>query len=337
MSSRLLHFIHAISPSITLPPSLIPYAAQLTFDLVLAKSTKILWAMVEHNSTTMEKRSLSNDAVDADGNDAKRARVEGGIRRIIGSGNGGGEDGHVTTLVEAKQQSHSSSSALVSVPRTSELKAPTMCLLGHGDAVHSVKFSHCGNHLASGSFDKQILLWNVFGDCDNYAAITGHKNAVQEVQWAADNMYILSASADQTLGWWDVETGSRVRKLSEHENIVNSCSVALNAEHTLGSASDDKTAKLWDPRQKACTYSFDHDYQVLTVALTRDGQLAYTAGVDHKIRAWDVRKPLDPVLTLPGHADIVTGCALSPDDAFLVSTGMDTKTYLWDVRPFVGE
>ena len=292
----------------------------------------------------MDKRSLSTDGEPEAANGAKRARMEGGIPRIIGPKSGGGGASSVTTLVssdttktQTKSNGSSTSKALVSVPRISELKAPTMALMGHGDSVNSVKFSHCGNHLATGSFDKQIFLWNVFGDCDNYGVISGHKNAVQEVQWSPDNLHILSASADKTLGWWDVESGSRVRKLVDHENIVNSCTVALQAENTLGSASDDRTAKLWDPRQKACTYSFDHEYQVLSVALARNGDLLYSAGVDQKIRAWDVRKPLEPVLVLPGHSDIVTCCALSPDDAFLVSTGMDAKTYLWDVRPFVGK
>ena len=51
------------------------------------------------------------------------------------------------------------------VPRTSSLEAPTMLLTGPGDAVLSLKFSPDGQHLASGSRDHLVFLWNVRGDC----------------------------------------------------------------------------------------------------------------------------------------------------------------------------
>ena len=34
---------------------------------------------------------------------------------------------------------------------------------------------------ASGSFDKGIFLWNVYGECENYGVMRGHVNAVLEV------------------------------------------------------------------------------------------------------------------------------------------------------------
>lgn len=40
--------------------------------------------------------------------------------------------------------------------RTSGLAAPTMLLSGHSAAVYSLKFSPCGQHVASASFDKSI-------------------------------------------------------------------------------------------------------------------------------------------------------------------------------------
>lgn len=40
--------------------------------------------------------------------------------------------------------------------RTSGLSAPTLLLSGHGASVLSLKFSPCGQHAASSSFDKSI-------------------------------------------------------------------------------------------------------------------------------------------------------------------------------------
>lgn len=81
--------------------------------------------------------------------------------------------------------------------------------------MYSVKFSPDGQLLASASFDKQIcmcriisslksikrsslsfthrfvtVLWRVYGTCENFLVLKGHKNAVLEVAWSADGRYI---------------------------------------------------------------------------------------------------------------------------------------------------
>src|SRR5689334_10378778 len=82
------------------------------------------------------------------------------------------------------------------VRRTSSLHAPIMLLTGHQGEVFSVSFSHDGANLASGSHDKSIFLWQTYGECRNYDVLAGHKNAVLEVHWTADNDRIISCSAD---------------------------------------------------------------------------------------------------------------------------------------------
>jgi WD40 repeat protein len=47
------------------------------------------------------------------------------------------------------------------------------------------------------------VLWDVYGECRNYGVLSGHKNAVLEVQWSYDSQQIVSASADKTVGVWD--------------------------------------------------------------------------------------------------------------------------------------
>ena len=86
-----------------------------------------------------------------------------------------------------------------------------------------------------------IVLWNTYGDCDNYGIIEGHKGAVLDLQWSRDSRYVYSASADYTLGTWDTETGERLRKHVGHEDIVNSVSTFRMGAEVLASGSDDCT------------------------------------------------------------------------------------------------
>ena len=48
-----------------------------------------------------------------------------------------------------------------------------------------------------------IFLWDVYGDCDNYALLEGHKNAVLEVAWNFDGGEVISVGADKNVIIWD--------------------------------------------------------------------------------------------------------------------------------------
>uniref|UniRef100_M4BWC5 Uncharacterized protein n=1 Tax=Hyaloperonospora arabidopsidis (strain Emoy2) TaxID=559515 RepID=M4BWC5_HYAAE len=218
--------------------------------------------------------------------------------------------------------------------RTSKLLAPTMLLSGHSAAVYSLKFSPSGQHLASSSFDRSILLWNVYGECRNYNVLSGHKNAVLEVQWTYDSAQLVSASADKTLGLWDAESGRRVKKFMGHTSVINSCCPVSSGPTLIVSGSDDRTLKLWDVRSKRAVKSLETEYQVTAVCFLADNSRVVAGGLDGDINLWDLRK--DKVATvLQGHADIVTSVSLSPNGAFLLSNAMDSTVRKWDVRPFV--
>lgn len=49
-----------------------------------------------------------------------------------------------------------------------------------------MEFDPTGQHIASGSRDKRVFLWNVYGDCENYLVLEGHKSAVVDVHWSYD-------------------------------------------------------------------------------------------------------------------------------------------------------
>lgn len=88
------------------------------------------------------------------------------------------------------------------------------------------------------------------------------------------------------------------------------------------SGSDDCTVKMWDSRQKEAVSTYTSDYQVTAVCFGDAGDMVYSAGLDNEIKVWDVRKN-DVAYTLKGHMDTVSGMALSPDGAHLLTNAMD--------------
>jgi len=135
--------------------------------------------------------------------------------------------------------------------------------------------------------------------------LCGHKNAILEVAWSIDSKYltlprlvssslfsnylsrfVYSASADKTLGVWDVTTGRRKLKLAEHSSFVNSVAAQRSATDHIISASDDTTVKLWDTKTRKSVLTLPHAYPVTAVTLNDENDLrqVFTGGLDNEIR-----------------------------------------------------
>ncbi len=72
----------------------------------------------------------------------------------------------------------------------------------------------------------------------------GHKNAVLEVQWSTDGERLVSCSADKTARAWDAQTGTQIKKVTEHDNHVNSVCPIRRGPSLFATASDDATIKV---------------------------------------------------------------------------------------------
>jgi Prp8 binding protein len=217
-----------------------------------------------------------------------------------------------------------------------------MLLSGHAGPVYGLAFSPDGSTLASASGDRSIFLWSVGpGGCENEAVLGGHRNAALDVAWACAGDRLASASADASVRAWDPLTGTQVKRWGGHGGIVNAVSAAA-ALPLVVSGSDDGTARVWDLRSKRAAATLAAPASaasaaacpVLAVAMSREGDTVFSAGVANAVTAWDLRAPGEPAFSLAGHADSVTGLALNPAGTHLLSNAMDNTLRAWDVRPF---
>ncbi|CAG8903089.1 unnamed protein product [Penicillium egyptiacum] len=206
-------------------------------------------------------------------------------------------------------------------------------LLGHSGEVFAVRFDPTAQHMASGAMDRSILLWNTYGQCENYGQLTGHRGAVLDLQWSRDSRALFSASADMTLGSWDVETGERVRRHVGHEEIINCLDISKRGQELLVSGSDDGSIGIWDPRQKDALDYLQTELPITAVALSEAGNEIYSGGIDNTIHAWDIRKKAI-VYSMTGHTDTITSLQISPDSQTLLSNSHDSTVRTWDIRPF---
>lgn len=157
-----------------------------------------------------------------------------------------------------------------------------MSIQGHekGKSVLSVCFSPDGNHIASGSLDRTIRIWNAQTGEQTHI-IRGHSGNIFDLEFTPDSKYLLSASDDKTIKIWDLSTSTSVRTLKGHQDAVMSISISPDGKHIL-SASIDKTIILWNATDGKNLYCFnEHSGKVHAVKYASDG-LYFVSGADNK-------------------------------------------------------
>eukprot|EP01126_Amoeba_proteus_P021599 TRINITY_DN2197_c0_g1_i3.p1 TRINITY_DN2197_c0_g1~~TRINITY_DN2197_c0_g1_i3.p1 ORF type:complete len:205 (-),score=24.16 TRINITY_DN2197_c0_g1_i3:471-1085(-) len=190
-----------------------------------------------------------------------------------------------------------------------------MLLEGHQAEINCLKFSPDGQCLASAGFDKQIFLWEVHGDCSNYAVLKGHKNAILEVMWSTDSQNLYSASADKTAAVFDINRCKTIKRMSEHTSYVSSICPSRDNESCV-TCSDDGTAKIWDLRSKPSSLTLVHQYPLTAISYDEKAEHVFTGGIDNLIHCWDIRKPNNELYRLLGHSDTLTSIRLDPFGRF---------------------
>ena len=103
-------------------------------------------------------------------------------------------------------------------------------------------------------------------------------------------------------------------------------------------ASDDKTARLWDANGQPLATLSGHTDVVWSAVFSPDGQRILTASTDNTARLWDVSAVLNagasgqPLATLSGHTGSINNAVFSPDGTRILTASEDDTVRLWDAN-----
>ncbi|KAF9127409.1 hypothetical protein BGW39_005893, partial [Mortierella sp. 14UC] len=197
--------------------------------------------------------------------------------------------------------------------------------------VLCIEFSPDSQQIAFGD-NNAVQLWNfasgkpmLYSDCMN-----GHTNFVRSVAYSPCGKHLVSASRDQKLIIWSVETKQALFTLRDHTDDIVSVKYSPDGRQIV-SGSMDGTVRFWDAAtgEPGVVWT-SSQVPVWSLAYSPDGQKVAVGYRDSKIQLWNTSTGVSSA-TLVGHTQVVTSLAFSPNGLWLASSSGDQTVKLWDV------
>jgi len=237
-------------------------------------------------------------------------------------------------------------------------------LSGLSDEVLSVAFSPDGQHLATGSLDHSVTLWDLTDAAYPTPLgkpLAGHTNGVYSVAFSPDGRYLASGSDDGTVILWDLTVPVHPTPLSKPLVVSESPpgeagggSVVFSPDGRTGASNYDDMVTLWDlsdptrPHRigqfrpdQARDYSDTGDY---AMELSPDGRIlvtynnstfynnsTYSDDIGGTVILWDLTDPSRPSQLGPPLTRQVSGTTFTADGTILATVDYDDTVIVRDL------
>jgi len=218
-------------------------------------------------------------------------------------------------------------------------------LRGHSDSITCLKTSlEDPNQLLSGSRDKTICVWKLNIDHEQAVQgtvkrrLVGHHHIIEDLDLSSDGQYALSASWDNTLRLWHLESGCATKQFRGHSNDV--LSVAFSPDNRqIVSGSRDRTIKLWNTIgvEKWTSRAADntsHQDWVTCVRFSPSSEaepIIVSAGWDKRVKVIELSTQRLK-FNLKGHKTHINTVTVSPDGSLCASGDKAGQAMLWDLN-----
>jgi WD40 repeat protein len=223
--------------------------------------------------------------------------------------------------------------------------------MGHEANVTALAATPCGTRIVAGAANGSIRVWNrntarvehvfsLFGD-----TVGGPGSEVGDLVISPDGSRVfVSAASSGRICIWDLDSGASSAMFDSHQ--PGSVTLALSKDgqrlyvggyvqvwENLGglNAWRDSNIHIWDIRtQRTQEELHGHHLQILSMAVTADGDTLVSASADDTVRLWDLGKlNVARIDSAPAFQSRVTRIALHPsEDRFVAASS--TATALFD-------
>jgi len=156
----------------------------------------------------------------------------------------------------------------------------------------------------------------------------GHTSEINNLLITADRKLLISASADQTIKVWKLNTGELLKTFN-HNSYVNDLAISPDGQ-ILASGGANEIIKLWDLATGELLADLSgHTSSINALLFNLDGKILYSASADQTIRIWDLATRKEKQV-LQGHTSAVNALAIRPDGQVLASGSADKTIRFWE-------
>ena len=206
-------------------------------------------------------------------------------------------------------------------------------LRGHSHFVSDVVWSSKGLFALSGSWDKDLRLWDLEKG-STAQKFKGHQKDVLSVSFSADDRQVVSGSRDKTIRLWNNQGKHQLTFEDDTHTDWVSCIrfSPLEKDPTIVSGGWDKTVKVWD--LQTCTLKTDlhgHSGYLNCVAISPDGALCVSGGKDGLVHTWDLLSEGENYKFTLDNQEEVNALCYNPTRLWL-SVAAGTSIKIWDLR-----
>ena len=145
--------------------------------------------------------------------------------------------------------------------------------------------------------------------------------------FSADDRLLVTASMDNVIRVWDVESGSEFVAFPGHRGLITHVDFSPDGSGLL-TASHDGTARLWDIDGVLKT-TLRHKYSPTIATFSPDGMHVLTA--DTAAHIWDIASGRE-ITSFETHGDPVEYGTFSGDGRFVATSSSHGRIALWDAE-----
>lgn len=187
---------------------------------------------------------------------------------------------------------------------------------------------------ATGSWDGTVELWDP-ANHQRVRELVGHTDSVNSLHFSRDGKMLVSGAEDHTIRLWNVATAEPSFDERGHQHVVNR--VAFATDDILVSAANDGRCRIWDVKNGSELRSTPRRGIMETLAVSADGKIAYTGGMEGRItgpsqaRFWDIATAEQIGATVP-HDSGIREIVMAPATRRLITADTDASVRIWDLQ-----
>lgn len=175
----------------------------------------------------------------------------------------------------------------------------------HKSSVSSLSWCPQGRYLASGGYDKNIIIWDTEEEIDVAVMggdkYSGHDKQINDLAYSRNGKFIVSNSDDKTVKVWGAREYKCLKTLDGHRRNPECVAISPDSKLIASGESLHKNCKviIWDAESGKVTQELGHHGGVSTLAFKPDlerpkqGWLLVT-GSGETIRRWVIDSDLVP-------------------------------------------